>query len=347
MRNIDRSKFEFHFLVASNTEATYDREIMALGGRIHYGANPRNALQYASRFKSVVREYGQFAAVHSHPYWYSGFVTWLGYKSGIPIRIAHSHTATGAAAWRFHRRTYQTLMRSLIMSYATHRLGVSQQAAEALFGYRPRKPFKLLYYGMDFTRFLSCHSADEAKRRLAIPPGRKVIGQVGRFVPVKNHAFTVDLFERVVRSGIDAHLLFVGDGALAPAIKAQVQSRGLADRCTFAGMQSDVVPFFFATDVFVLPSLWEGLPLVAFEAQAAGLPVVASTGTPEEINAIPRLVERIPLSDGVSMWASVVRRALNEPSPRRGDEPTVLNSSKFGLPVCLNELSRIYAGDLN
>jgi glycosyltransferase involved in cell wall biosynthesis len=238
-------------------------------------------------------------------------------------------------------------MRSLIMRYATHRLGVSQQAGEALFGNRPRKPFNLLYYGMDFTRFLLRDPTDKAQRRLAIPPGRKVIGQVGRFVPVKNHAFTVDFFERIVRSGTDAHLLFVGDGALAPAVKARVESRGLGDRCTFAGLQSDVVPFFSATDVFVLPSLWEGLPLVAFEAQAAGVPVIASTGTPEEINAIPRLVERIPLSVGASGWASVVSRTLNGPSRRRGDEPEVLKSSKFGLPACLDELSRIYAGDLN
>jgi len=347
MRKIDRDHFEFHFLVSSNTESAYDQEIIALGGHVHYGAITDNLFKYTSRFKSVIRKCGPFAVVHSHVYWYSGFITQLGYVSGIPIRIAHSHTAASSPAWRVDRRMYQTLMRCLIMRYSTHRLGVSQQAAQALFGRRPAKPFILLYYGLDFTRFLQRDATDRAKWLLSIPPGRKVIGHVGRFMPVKNHAFTVEFFERIVRSGTDAHLLFVGDGALAPTVKALVESRGLMDRCTFAGLQSDVAPFFSAMDAFVLPSLWEGLPLVALEAQAAGVPVIASTCTPEEISAIPRLVERIPLSAGASEWASVVKRTINGPSRRQGDEPLFLQNSRFGLPTCLNQLSRIYAANLN
>ena len=240
---------------------------------------------------------------------------------------------------------YQSMMRWLIMRCATHRIGVSHKAGAALFGHKPAKPYTLLHYGMDFRPFLQPESADKVRQRLGIAPGRKVIGHVGRFVPVKNHAFIVEFFDRIVQSGVDAHLLLVGDGPLSPAVKTQIESRGLSQRCTLAGLQPDVVPFFSAMDVFVLPSLWEGLPLVTFEAQAAGVPVVASTAVSNEVAAIPRLVQRIPFIAGADGWASVISGLLNEPTRRRGDEPMLLQSSSFGLPACLEVLSGIYMGN--
>jgi glycosyltransferase involved in cell wall biosynthesis len=343
LRNIDRNQFELHFFVNSQVECAYDKEILSLGGRIHYGGHPGNPVRYAREFAEVVREHGPFDALHSHVYWFSGFVAWLGHRAGIPIRIAHSHTAVSARAWKAHRRTYQGLMRWLIARYATHKIGVSRQAGEALFGHRSAKPYKLLHYGMDFRPYLQQQPVEKLKECFGIPPARKIVGHVGRFVRVKNHAFIVDFFDRLIANGVDAHLLLVGDGPLAPAVKAQVEARALSERCTFAGLQADVAPFFSAMDVFVLPSLWEGLPLVSFEAQAAGVPVIASTAVPDEVSAIPRLVERLPLSDGADGWAAVVSRTLAEPSRRRGDEPLLLQASSFGLPACLQVLNSIYS----
>jgi glycosyltransferase involved in cell wall biosynthesis len=196
---------------------------------------------------------------------------------------------------------------------------------------------------MDFRPYLQQQPVEKLKECFGIPPARKIVGHVGRFVRVKNHAFIVDFFDRLIANGVDAHLLLVGDGPLAPAVKAQVEARALSERCTFAGLQADVAPFFSAMDVFVLPSLWEGLPLVSFEAQAAGVPVIASTAVPDEVSAIPRLVERLPLSDGADGWAAVVSRTLAEPSRRRGDEPLLLQASSFGLPACLQVLNSLYS----
>jgi glycosyltransferase involved in cell wall biosynthesis len=347
LRNIDRNQFEFHFLVGGDTEAAFDREIFDLGGHIHYGANTKRLSQYAARFGSVVQRHGPFAVLHSHVYWYSGFLMRLGYRAGIPVRIAHSHTATSASAWRVHRRIYQTMMRSLITRYSTHRIGISKQAGESLFGQRSDGSYSLLYYGVDFTPFLQRHSRDETKQRLGIPPNRQVIGHVGRFVPVKNHSFIVEVFERIITRGANAHLLFVGDGPGLSEVRTKITSRGLEDRCTFAGLQSDVVPFLFAMDVFVLPSKWEGLGLVALEAQAAGTPVVASTGVPSEVDVIPSLAEHLPLTDGGEEWASAIIRRLQAPRCCTGDEPLVLQNSRFGLRTCLDGLSRIYLGEQN
>jgi glycosyltransferase involved in cell wall biosynthesis len=346
LRNINRDDFKFHFLVHSSVEAAYDREILSLGGHIHYGGNPRRPSRYASRFSTLVRENGPFDVVHSHVYWYSGYVLRLARHARIPIRIAHSHTATSARAGRFPRRQYEKLMRAWIERHATHKIGISQQAGEALFGSRPERPFLLLHYGFDFSRFAHADDAEKLRWQWGVPPGRRVIGHVGRLVAVKNHAFIVEFFAQTVARGVDAHLLFVGDGPLLPAIRTLIESRGLSARCTFAGSQPDVAPFLATMDVLVLPSQWEGLGIVALESQASGVPVIASTEVPCDVDVIPGLVEHVPLSAGVTGWASAVTTRLQRHKERRGDEAMLMQNSRFGLHGCLETLSRIYSESL-
>ncbi|HEY7616302.1 MAG TPA: glycosyltransferase [Terriglobales bacterium] len=344
MRNLDKDQFEIHFLVHDPAAGAYDQEILALGGHIHRGPNPRRPLQYRRRFRRLVTKYGPFDVLHSHVYWYSGFILRVGHSLGIPVRIAQSHTARNIPSWNVPRWIYGSLMRKWILRHATHRIGISLDAGKALFGSaRAQHPgFTLLHYGFDFRPFFRRPVLEAMKQSLGIEPERKVIGQVGRFVALKNHAFTLEVFKRVLAGGIDAHLLFVGDGPLLADVRAQVESSGLAGRCTFAGAQSDVSSFLFSTDVLLVPSEWEGLGIVALEAQAAGVPVVASTGVPCEVDVIPGLIEHIPLDGGAQTWAAAVTRRLQQGKQARGDEALALQNSSFGLPACLRTLSHIY-----
>ncbi|HZV58890.1 MAG TPA: glycosyltransferase, partial [Candidatus Eremiobacteraceae bacterium] len=149
-------------------------------------------------------------------------------------------------------------------------------------------------------------------------------------------------FHELVKTGTDAHLLLVGAGPLLPEIQQLIASLGLSDRCCFAGSQSDVVPFLRAMDLVLLPSQWEGLGIVGLEAQAAGVPLLASTGVPTDADVIPELVEHIPLDGGAEFWAAQIRQKLEERSVRRGDEPARLERSKFGIQLNLEWLSRVY-----
>jgi glycosyltransferase involved in cell wall biosynthesis len=344
LRAIDRSRFEFHFLVHTNKQAAYDDEIRSLGAHIHHCGDVRNPVKYGRQFKSILRQYGPFEVVHSHVYLYSGYVMRLAAEAGVPIRIAHSHTAPKQKRSNLARLSYDRLMRSWIRRYSTERIGVSRAAADGLFGNQPAGTgVTVLHYGLDFTPFFDRVDIEQVKSQFGIPPNRKVIGHVGRFAPVKNHSFLVDVFERVVASGTDAHLLLVGDGPLLPSIRANVETRGLSNRCTFAGLQSAVSPLLSAMNVFVFPSLHEGLPLSILEAQAAGVPVIASIATPEEIDAIPNLIERMSLEEGAEAWAAAVKNKLKNGNVKRGDEALILQKSSFALPVCVERLSRIYA----
>lgn len=343
LRNIDRHEFEFHFLVQSNTEGAFDAEIRSLGGKLHCAGNPRNPIRYAVRFNNIVTQHGPFRAVHSHVYLYSGFVLKLASKQGVPIRIAHSHTARTEPPHHISRTLYKKLMKHWISDYATHRIGASRQAGEALFG----DAFIPIPYGIDFARFRRIDSEAELlelKRIQRISLNRKIIGHIGRFVPEKNHDFLIHVFDEVVNAGIDAHLLLVGSGPSLPRIKQAIDAYGLSDRCSFAGLQSDVVPFLRVMDLVMLPSWSEGLGIVGLESQAAGVPVLASTGVPIDMDVIPELVEHIPLDRGPAFWANAIRQRLARASIRRGDESVRLENSKFGLQSSLESLLSIYAG---
>ena len=345
LRGIDRAKFKFHFLVHTSEPCAYDEEIRRLGAEIHPCTGVRNPIKYARQFKAVLQKHGPFDVVHSHVYLYSGYVMRLAAEAGVPIRIAHSHTALTPKGLNFARFTYERLMRDWIARYSTHRIGISRIAADSLFGKQAHNSAGVLYYGFDFAPFLQPQDPEEVKRRLGIPAHRKIIGHVGRFLPVKNHAFIVECFQRIVAAGTDAHLLLVGDGPLVATVRKDIETRGLTDRCTFAGVHNVVAPFLSAMDVFLFPSLYEGLGIVALEAQAAGVLVVASTVVPEEIDVIPGLVERIPLEAGPATWAAALAGKLRNGNLKRGDEALLLQRSSFALPVCIERLGRIYEGE--
>lgn len=340
LRNIDRSRFEFHFLVNTPGSGSYDEEIRRIGGVIHHGPDPHRPASFASRLASLLKESGPFDAIHSHLYYYSGIVLKVAKEASVPVRIAHSHTSRRTSRLNIARRSYEAMMRRALARCATDRLAVSRQAGEALFGKADPPGFRILYYGLDFTRFGHLESRPELQRRLGIPRGRIVLGHVGRFVPVKNHEFLLEVFHSVLRQE-NAHLLLVGNGPLLPAIMRRVTAEGIRERCTFTGLTEDVAPCIGAMHLLLLPSLWEGLPLVTLEAQAAAVPVLASDAVTREIDVLPGMVEHMPLRAGAEEWAATsLRSARMEGCRRRSAE--LMERSCFSLEKCIGALGKIY-----
>ncbi len=341
-RDINRSRFQFHFLVHSTKEAAYDVEIGKLGGQIYSCPSPRNLFTYGRRFKAILDAHGPFDVIHSHVYLYSGVVLKIAAEAGVPVRIAHVHTNPRHSIVNVPRRIYRRIMTTMIGRYATQIIAVSGACALQL-ERSTGKPVQLVYCGLDFAAFSNAARAS-VRMQLCIPANRRVIGHVGRFTRVKNHKFLLKVFECLVAHGLDAHLLLVGDGPLRSEMEGRVQSKGLADHVSFTGLQSDIVPFLLAMEVFVFPSLYEGLPVAVLEAQAAGVPAIVSAGLTEEMDVVPGAVERIPLRAGAENWAAAVQRRLS--APRHRDGVAALQSSKFALQTSIDALTRIYAGAL-
>ena len=347
MRHIDRERFRMDFLVHTDEPSAHDDEIRSLGARIFSCPSPwyRQPRTYARSFKRILREQEPYDVIHSHIFFASGYVLRLAHQEGIPSRIAHGHTG-GVDADRRNaaRRMYETLTRYWIWRHATKGIGVSEGAATTLFGPRWKydRRFEVVYYGFDFSSFNHLPSKAAVKAKLGIPPGRKVLGHIGRFLPVKNHEFLVRVFAKVVADGMDAHLLLVGKGPLEESVRAQLQKAGLLDRCTMTGEQANVAPFFGAMDLFVFPSHYEGSPVVTVEAQAAGVQALVSSSVTKEIDVIPSLIKRLEPGYGVDAWAQTAIWKLCT-NPVFDDAPAVMVAqSRFGLQRCLDDLYRIY-----
>jgi len=348
LRHIDRSRFHFDFLVHTAQPAAYDDEARALGARIIPCLSPAQPLQYGRRFKRILREYGPYDVVHSHVHHFSGYTLRLAAQAGVPVRIAHSHSDTAAVerAASPARRAYLALMERWVQHCATTGLAASARAAAALFGpaWEQNQRLRLLYYGIDLAPFRAPVDPAACRAELGLPPDALVIGHVGSFLPVKNHAFLVELAAEVVRREPRARFLFIGGGPLRPDIERQVQATGLSDHVICAGLRPDVPRLLRgALNLFVMPSHYEGLPIASLEAQAAGLPVILSDVITTEADVIPELVQHLSLTAPLAVWADAVLAALAQrPSITSAEALAQIATSPFTIERSVAELERLY-----
>jgi len=348
LRHIDREHFCMDFLVHTTHPCAYDDEIRALGSQIIPCLDPPRPWLYAHNFKRILREHGPYDIVHSHVHHYSGYVLRLAQQTGVPVRMAHSHNDTSPAEAKAGpmRRGYLTLMKRWIAQYATVGLAASRLAAADLFGlaWEADPRWQILYYGIDLTSFQGHIDSVAVRAELNIPPGVFVMGHVGRFAEQKNHGFLVDIVVEVAKREPQTCLLLVGDGSLRPAIEQKVAQADLTDRVIFAGLRADAPRLMRgAMDVFVLPSSYEGLPLVGIEAQAAGLPVILSDAITEEVDRVTPLVQRLSLSQPASVWAEVILAVRDAaPAITQPDALAVVEKSPLNVQASVKSLAEVY-----
>ena len=348
LRNIDRSIFQMDFLVNTTATCAYDDEIRALGGRIIPCTGPSNPIEYAQKFKQILREDGPYNVVHSHIHHYNGYVLKLAHQAGVPIRVCHSHIDSTAleakSSWR--RRLYLKLMTRWIDRHATIGLGCSDVASADLFGKNWKKDprWQIYYCSIDLTPFATASDAASVRADLGIPASAFVVGHVGRFQQQKNHTFLVDIFAEVLKQQPQAYLLLVGEGDLRPQIEQQALAQGIGHRTIFAGSRPDVPSLMQgAMDAFVMPSLCEGLPLVGIEVQAAGLRAFLSEAITTEVCIVKPLVTRLSLSQPASVWASEIIRG-HQSAIDRQEALTIVEQSPFNIQVGVAKLMNIYGG---
>jgi glycosyltransferase involved in cell wall biosynthesis len=245
-------------------------------------------------------------------------VLMLAKLAGVPVRIAHSHSDTrladhsaGAA-----RKAYRVAMRTLIRTCSNGGLAVSTEAGNDLFAgpSSRRSEWRLQHLGIDLSRFDAEVDRHAIRRSLGIPQDALVVGHVGRFSTEKNHAFIVEIAIELIRREPRAIFLLVGDGPLRAWIEARVVSCSLRNHFVFTGVRDDVPTLMKGgMDVFLFPSLREGLPITLLEAQAAGLKCIISDLISAEVEVVPGLIQRESVRSAAAVWAGQLERQLAEP----------------------------------
>ena len=343
-RHTDRTRVVFDAAVCAAGPDPYDAEFQRLGGRIFRLPYPnrRTIFRYVNALRDVLREQGPFIAAHTHVQHFNGLTLLIARTAGVPIRIAHSHSTSDGRSTTIRREVYRRLMRTLIHANATHLAGCSASACAALYGGKGAAA-EVLQNAIDPDDYRFPPGVSHSVRSdLRLPQDALVLAHVGRFDGQKNHAGLVDAFVELLRIRPDARLLLIGDGPWRAEIEELCRAHGLENAVTFLGLRNDVPRLLSASDVFVLPSLCEGLPVAVVEAQMAGLPCVVSPAVPDSADIGLGLLKRLSLNEGAEKWAKEIVAAWKQ-RPSWEDRQRRLLLTGFDIRQSVHRWESLYS----
>jgi glycosyltransferase involved in cell wall biosynthesis len=290
-REMNKESMQIDFVVINELSSELREEIFATGSKVFLLPRKRNPISYIYQLNKLLAK-EQYDIVHVHGNSaIMAIETLIAKKNKIPVRIAHSHNTTCSHMF-FHKILY-----SLFRKSYTHALACGKAAGKWLF---QNDPFEVLENGIDLRKFKFDENTRREYRGKIGVDNKIVLGHVGNFIEQKNHTFLIDFFAGILKKNSNYVLLLISDGNLFDSIKERVRKLGIEDSVIFLGKTAEVNKYLQAMDVFVLPSLHEGLPVVLVEAQAVGLPCIVADTVSEE-SKMTDLLEFIPIN-GVDMW---------------------------------------------
>lgn len=335
-RGIDQERFAVDFLLFDREETDYTKEVIESGGKIWYVTSRReNCFRWLKDVFAFFRQHhNEYSAIH----WCGNSLTAIAplvaaWMYRVPIRIVHGHNSS-ADGW--HNRMLHTLHRAVTSAVTTHHLACSSAAAQWFFG---RRKTEIIANGIDTEQFdFAPQIRTEMREQLGLSSDTVVWGHVGRFVNEKNHAFLVELFARYHSIHPKSALLLIGKGILMETIKEQIQSIGLQDSIIMLGEQQQVSRYMQAMDLFVMPSLFEGLPFVLVEAQCSGLPCLISDNINSDSILTPN-VGVVSLTTPLSRWCEEAERLTHMV---RVSERKTLIQKGYSIRNTIQYLEQIY-----
>jgi glycosyltransferase involved in cell wall biosynthesis len=343
VRTIDRNRFQMDFLVHTTELCAYDREILALGCRIIPCLHPSQPWFYGRNFRRILREYGPYDIVQGQLHLFSGYTLRLAAQEKVPVRIAHVHAFTDVHQHRPFRSVYQKLMTRWLSQYTTHVITPSKSSLHAFQKICDcsNKDTDILYNGIDLARFNKVVDRVDVRQKFNLPIDKALVIYVARFTAHKNHLQMLRIADRLNHTNSPIHFVMVGShGELLQTLREKVEERNNISMLT--GI-ADISELLNAADLFFFPSLEEGFGVVALEAAAAGLPVVATN--------LPTIREACAPSHHPFMFAAnddqAASRSILKILQDKSLKEQLANYSRqwaanFSISKSVNQLSSLY-----
>ena len=310
-RHINRTQIQFDFICDDDSTDIPYEEIEKLGGKVILIPPYQKVFKYHNALKKVLKD-GNYKIVHSHINTLSVFSLFAAKCAGVPVRIAHSHSTTNKKEKK--KNLLKQVLRPFSRLCATDYMCCSELAGRWLFGNKEynKGNVYLLNNAIDLDQFKYDEKVRKEKRKeLNISDDTLVIGHVGRFVEQKNHRFLIDIFNEVHKEKKNSILLLAGQGPLMDEIKEKVIKLELEDNVIFLGQRNDINELYQAMDLFLFPSLYEGLGMVVVEAQVSGLSCVVSTAV-TQIAKVTDGIIFINLDSQLKKWTDEIIKNLNK-----------------------------------
>lgn len=336
--HIDRTKVQFDFIVHNDNKIDITPKVEALGGRV-YKVTPyyKNPIAFMWDIYKVIKRH-HYRIVHSNMNTLSAFSLFAAWAAGAPVRILHNHSTSSLGETK--RNIMKFMLRPFARLFATHYFACSRLAGEWMYGRKMMDSgkVKIVNNALDLKKYAFNSRKREMLRKELGFTDEFVIGHVGRFMFQKNHEFLIDVFVKAYKKNPHMVLLLIGDGPLRSAMEEKVKKLGLTDHVNFLGLRNDVQNLYNVMDIFVLPSHYEGLPVVGVEAQANGLPCLFSTKVTKETH-LTHSAQFLDLEAGASTWAEEIISIKCERNKKAGDE---LRQAGFEINKEAEKLAKFY-----
>ncbi len=331
-RNIDRKNIKIDFAVFEDVSSVYKEEILKNGDKIHVMPSIKNLPNYLNKIKSIYSE-NNYDIVHCNitnlapPYLY------YAKKMGVKTRILHSHaTKSSDVKWKEIRNN---LITPLALKYSNTYYSCSILAGQYLF---KNREFAVVNNALDLNRFYFDKEVRQKVRNEMSVDDKFIIGTVGRLVHQKNPFFALDVYKEVLKKDKNVKYLWIGAGPLEKEVKEYAKKIGIYNDMMFLGSRDDVTKLYQAIDVMLLPSKYEGLPVVGVEAQAVGLPLVLADTITTEMKIINE-VDYLSLEENKEKWAVEILKYKN--FERKDKRQEIINGG-YEIKTQAKKLEKLY-----
>ncbi len=333
----DPAEYETHYVIFDDDIGDFGREVTAKGCKIFKLREPsENYGEYFRELKAIMAKY-PYTAVHAHTMFSIGWVMLAAKQMKIPVRVSHAHSAL-IDGNGFVKSVYESVMRKLILTCSTDLVACGEKAGIRLYGEKAyKKRGNLILNGIDTAAFaFSKTKREEIRSQLGLTD-KFVLGHTGRLAEVKNQGFILELMPRILEKRNNAILLLVGDGDDRKMLEEKAAQLKISDKVIFAGNVTNVQDYLSAMDVFVFPSLYEGLPLSILEVQANGLPCLISDTVPPDV-FLTDLIHPLSLKDADEKWINEILSVQRTEK----DYSQELKKAGFDLNTAMEKVYRIY-----
>lgn len=333
-RNLDKNEIQFDFLTHRSEDGAYDEEIKKMGGRVYHAPRlyPKNYLKYAKFMKEFIKEHPEYNTFHSHIDDMSFFPLFYAKKYGVKNRIAHSHNTKINIDYKF---LIKKICHHFIPKVANIYYACGLEAGKYMFN---KNKFKVMNNAIDVDKFkFNYKKRNEIRKELNLE-NSFVIGNVGRFTKQKNQEFLIDVFVKIRKEKDNAKLLLIGKGENEAKLRKKVHFLGLDNDVIFLIDRSDVNELYQVMDVFVMTSLFEGLPVVAVEAETNGLPCFFSNNISKEV-LFTKNSYIINLDNNPKVWSDKI---LNMDLKRNLNAIDEINNAGFNIEIESKKIEEMY-----
>lgn len=340
-RHIDRSKVQFDFICDADSNAIPRKEIEQLGGKVFLVTPYQNILKNVSDMKKIFKR-EHYKIVHGYNNTMNVFAMLAAKQANVPVRINESISmGADSGDWK---NNLKKILKPLNKLFATNYMANGEvcgrwQFGDDLFKSGKVKIFKTVIDAKknDFEPGLRKRTREELDLE-----DNFVVGHIGRLTEQKNTLFLIDIFNEIHKRNSKARLLLVGDGNLKDKVLNKIQNYGLSKEVKYLGRTEDIHKLYNAMDCFVLPSIYEGLPVVGVEAECSGLPIFFSTAVPRESSPCADLGFFVNLSESAKKWADLILANTKFPNKERAGRVEEICNTGFDSVTQASKLLDYY-----